>query len=733
MVRITICENCSQPISSGRADKRFCSRECQFKRAKNMARSRFREEFRTRPTTFVGIDGEGVTDEKTGKHSYVLLGVGNEQISDETGLDFNTIFSFLYSCMDHEHERKTAFVGFFLGYDFTQWFKTFPAAKAAKLLTSQGQAQRKNKVAGRPPVPVSVDDWQVDILGGKRFKLRPKTCDCVYCKHPKKPWMYICDTGSFFQTSFLNVIDPDTWAVPIVTREEYETIKKGKEIRSDAVLDDDMRRYNRLENVILAERVLPALEDGLRQLSVGLSVKQWFGPGQAAQKWMKGCAPTSEDIRKRIPILFLEAARKSYFGGWFEIMCHGYIPGITWEYDINSAYPFIISRLPCLLHGRYESGTTDSPPDLQGSITFVFARVWSKPEGSSDRTYIGGMPFRDASGSIRRPVLSEGWINLAELEGAKRAGLVCSADISEWHAYHPCDCPPPLRGMEDLYLTRLRIGKDTPLGKGSKLIYNSVSGKFAQSVGDSIIFGNPVYACLITSGCRIMILDAIASHPKGKSDVLMVATDGVYFRSPHPDLPLGNALGKWEEKQKRNLTLFKPGVYWDDKAREAIQRDELPSFKARGISPRDFSAHLSQIDDEFRSMPMDLRDAQWPAITYESRFAMVSALTALRRNQWDLAGAVTHPEITQSADPSKKRQDPYWDGDIIRSEPWPPIPLWSIRDRARSGYADMTSCPYEKRFGLADPHSQESREYYGITPDGTLTDTLASALREANQ
>ena len=161
-----------------------------------------------------------------------------------------------------------------------------------------------------------------------------------------------------------------------------------------------------------------------------------------------------------------------------------------------------------------------------------------------------------------------------------------------WLEYEPCDCKPPLRGLAGLYDARLRVGKDTPTGKAYKLIYNSMYGKLAQSVGNPK-FANSIYASLITAGCRTMILNAIATHPGRADDVLMVATDGVYFRSRHNDLAISNRLGGWSETRKENLTLFKPGVYWDDSARERIHLGKAPNFKSRGISARDFAIQLS--------------------------------------------------------------------------------------------------------------------------------------------
>src|SRR6185503_17386909 len=130
-----------------------------------------------------------------------------------------------------------------------------------------------------------------------------------------------------------------------------------------------------------------------------------------------------------IPDWYLDAARGSYYGGWFETFCHGVIKGETYEYDINSAYPSVIATLPCLLHGRFQRGT-DRPPS--GPNTLIKARVripgfhTTSDHGSTRGTarHIGVMLHRNDDGSICRPDVSEGWFWQEELEASIRAGCV---------------------------------------------------------------------------------------------------------------------------------------------------------------------------------------------------------------------------------------------------------------------------------------------------------------------
>jgi hypothetical protein len=723
-----------------------------------------------RPPTeikFIGVDGEGMT--VNGVHRYVLFGVGESQIEDTGGLRWSDVFEHLYDVHRVNGYSNTAYTGFFLGYDFSQIFRTLPEERARMLLTKQGRAARAHRQMkygtlqnhgrpGMPPHPVEYDGWQFDMLGMKRLRIRPKVCDCEVpsCKCKDKPsWMYICDVGSFFQSSFLKVIDPKGWAegTQIVTDEEWNLIKEGKEKRSTAILDDQMRMYNRLENVVLS-RVMGTLNTGFHNIGINLSPAKWFGPGQAAQTWLKNeGVPNREEIGGIVPLRMAEAARASYFGGWFEIMMHGIVPGITHEYDINSAYPSIIAKLPCLLHGEYSFGE-GLPPEKSDSITLVYADIVSPVVGYTwkhKEQHIGTMLHRER-GQISRPMSTEGWFWWDELQSARRAGLIKALDnkdkkefgqkIEKWIQYVPCDCPPPMANIANLYGKRLAVGKTSPLGKAAKLVYNSAYGKFAQSEGMNPLFGNAIYASRITAGCRMMILDAIATHPYGKADVAMVATDAVYFLHEHPTLPLSDELGEWEHEERTNLTLFKPGVYWDDKTRQRIADGENPNFKARGFKASDFIESLSRIDEEFKTWDkftdeeiIKLNNSaqvlpgifgktkwHWPAVKFVPSFVMITAVQALQRNNWELAG---HVQVGEDAKPIEQNSDPFTKRQKLRRENYKGRAIYRSLPL---GVTFEPSEPYDKRFGMDDPWSDEAKAEWGETQEGRMMDILAWIL-----
>jgi hypothetical protein len=731
------CANpeCLKPFSAGRFDQQYCSRDC----ANNAVRAKRRAEHDITFIGIDG-EGLSLKNEKGEiiAHSYVMMaacGIGTEPLvlhKNGKPLATEEILHWLYFTVRPAFP-DACFVSYGMGYDLAQWIKDLPKSRAQYLFVKKKIAERKRRNTRNPtPFPVywrpdrhSLREWDIDTLGDKRIKLRlverpwrgvdasgeeipppapRKPVSEEYVSKPKgPPWMYICDAFAFFQQAFLKAIDPkqrltdeeyerflEDGAHPksLVTKQEFEIIKEGKARREDAAFDETMLKYCALECDVLA-RLMAKLNQGFVQNDIRLQRNKFFGPGQAAQAMLDLICKrddvdfTRKNIEERVPFEFREAARRSYLGGWFELFKHGKHEGTAYEYDINSAYPKIIAQLPCLLHGQYLHGTGNPyrasqlrPHSKRGFGTApgqILCLVDALVTGKHSR--IGAMLHRQRNGSVVRPRMTEGWYWLHELEAAKRAGLIKTIDYSMWRAYIPCDCPKTLRLFEDMYQRRLDVGKNTSSGVALKLTYNSGYGKMAQSIGEPK-YANAVYASLITAGCRCMILDAIATHPDGADAVLMIATDGIFFTAPHPDLPISNRLGEWEMKEHENLMLFKPGTYWDDDTRTRARNGEWGDikFKSRGVNMEALGKVILELDDMFQ--PND--DWRWPSLPIKIPFQVISPQQALARNKWHLCGAVSNAHTIEiSADPSSKRvangpgwSAPHMTGDTLRSTPY---------------------------------------------------------------
>jgi hypothetical protein len=163
------------------------------------------------------------------------------------------------------------------------------------------------------------------------------------------------------------------------------------------------------------------------------------------------------------------------------------------------------------------------------------------------------------------------------------------------------------------------------------------------------------------------------------------------------------------------------------------------------VSAKDFAGTIESVDRKFmewgakppaisdtRFTPEELEamgEPTWPKVKFTSRFAMTTALQALVRNDWETAGRVTsEKELVQNANPEDKRRDIWLDESIpgrplYRSEPLEAGRNAIYRHAGNIGGWDSIteesfwSVPYEKRFGLEDPFSEESLTTFGVSPD----------------
>lgn len=629
------------------------------------------------------MDSEGIG--RGPKHRAVLLGVGKEHYIARDlskGLQWQEVFEFLYK--QYERSPNAVFVGFYLGYDFNQWLSTLVAERARLLFTAEGRSKRlMTGVKGRRKMfPVRCEDWEFDILGLKMLSIRPRKCRCyeegIKCTHPSMPWMHICDAGPFFQMSLVKVLNPKNWESdpdgPICDKETYDRIVEWKNKRGTfSRITKGMIDYNTEENFLLAE-CCTRLAKGFHKVGITLPRDRWYGPGAAASVWLdKHTIIKHEELLKTVPKWFDIACRRSYYGGWFEIFSHGLIRGESWNYDINSAYPYAAHKLPhiCAQCG-YRRGT-GNPPDNSNAMLLFKGTVFA----NNDR--IGPVPYRAKNGSILRPSVSKGWYWGFEIDAAKRAGLVGEIRYDEWVEFVPCKHPGPFADIAAMYNLRLEVGKGNALGMALKLIINSIYGKLAQFVG-SAPYNNWFYASFITAHCRTQILDAIATHPDGISSCLMVATDGVCFDSRHPNLGISRNLGEWEETRYEDLCLFKPGVYWHKAGKE-----HLLQVKSRGVPKTEFAEQIEKAEAMFsrytpRVYPgmrkanaepvLTLIDHDW-AWVYEREpwpefevflpFRMKSCKQALNEGKWNSAGEVLEDfPVRQSSNPNTKRAEPHW-------------------------------------------------------------------------
>lgn len=609
-----------------------------------MARDWTRDKRNTKYWTFCAVDGEGgnIPDPNAlfgTSHEYLLLRAGSETIENPTGLPFQQCADFLCSL-----PRNRIYVAYFFDYDVTMMLKGIPRERAERLFDRTKRMAADNSF----PLPVEYAGYEFDYLPHKEFKIRRAG--------KGNSWTIISDVGQFFQTSFIKTLDK--WQIG--TQEEREMIAKGKSMRADFHgVDDEIRAYNAVECLYLE-----LLMEEFREVcaEVGYIPKKWQGPGYLASAMLD---THNVPRRKDIPIMdnwdFRKLANAAYYGGRFETTAAGPIAGPVYQYDINSAYPSIYRRLPCLIHGSWVRVSVRPDPGALWFGELYFTH--------STPRYLFNLPVRDKTGNITYPKEANGVYWSWEAEAAEAAGTRIKFK-SGWVYESHCSCDP-FSFIPDYYQRRLALGKSTK-GMVLKLGGNSIYGKLAQSIGYAP-FANPVWAGLTTAGCRAQILNAYAQDPL---NCYMIATDGIFVGN-RLDLPISTSLGEWEETEHSGgIFIVQPGIYYVSSG----------DVKTRGVERGRINQRRGDFEDAWRRF-IETQGEDHTVSVPVSNF--ITGKQALARNKWDIAGHWIEDEREVSFDWSIKRK---------RS-----VAIMGLRDEMRTlprdGGKDLVSVPYDRLIG----------------------------------
>lgn len=298
-------------------------------------------------------------------------------------------------------------------------------------------------------------------------------------------------------------------------------------------------------------------------------------------------------------------AWKSYFGGRFEVIERGTIEDVI-TYDINSAYPAVLRRLPdpSTLWWRYSK--RPSLTELEGAdYGFVRAVVSTMPGRSVQ-------PFAvRRAGRLTFPTLDKYpvTVTLPEFLFAMRSGLLRDATVTEsWLGYADERTVFPFSFVDEIYAKRQELKRDgnDKAQAVLKILINSLYGKLAQltktlartpedatewkrhwiwqpietypphlrewledegieihQVVKAGAYFNPVLASYVTAEVRLQLLRTVVEHEL-EDDIILLATDSVTFRRGvdlKPDLVDDRELGRWSVDSQGKMFLVGSGVY----------------------------------------------------------------------------------------------------------------------------------------------------------------------------
>jgi hypothetical protein len=248
----------------------------------------------------------------------------------------------------------------------------------------------------------------------------------------------------------------------------------------------------------------------------GFHPKKWFSSGYLAEKVLinnKIFFPKFDSIHYKIQDL----AFRSYFGGRFDMQKRGYI-GTAHLYDINSAYPYALSKIPDLSNGKWVQQKSIHK-DAKMGFFHILADI-------PDEKYVAPFPFRTKNTIIFPVGKFETYVTLPELQACESSKLY---KILDSYQFIPNSINHPYKEfIESLYEKRLKLKKEqNQLQLPLKIILNSIYGKTGQVINNKIgnLF-NPVIFSHITGFARAQLYSFIQKHGIEK-EMVAFATDSI--------------------------------------------------------------------------------------------------------------------------------------------------------------------------------------------------------------
>jgi len=542
---------------------------------------------------FVAWDGEGRNLRGKGKpQSYILFGCSTgERLLSEQHIPTNELLAFI---VEQGRKHPTAFhVAYSFGYDVNMILQTLPESTLKKL--------HKNK-----SIMLRFGDarYRVSYLPGKIFTVTAYGPGYHHKTNTHdKTTVTIYDIFTFFAKSFVAAYEEIVGPVP-----DTGVLVRGKAGRDSfefwtlAEIDE----YWREEIVLLREL---ATELRKRLYGAGLRITQWHGPGalasfalrqRAIQKSMAKCP---EAVRK--------ASKYAYAGGRFEMFRLGRVSGPIYAVDINSAYPFGLTKLPDLNSGEWRYVAN---PQRGKIARFGVYRVRLNPvAGDSFLERAPGPLFhRDKVGNISFPWVLEGWYwspevyNLTKLDDERW-------DVLEGWEYLGAS-ERPFDWIAETYALRQEWkAKGIAAQLALKLLMNSIYGKLAQRVGwneekrEAPRWHQLEWAGWVTSHCRAMMWDLMSRVPR--ESIIAVETDGMYMTTDPRTLGIEDSkeLGRWEVKEYDEILYVQSGMAW-------LRKGSEWTCKRRGLDAKTFS--LGDCESYLNTLaPRE----QWPAFKGTTR------------------------------------------------------------------------------------------------------------------
>ena len=303
---------------------------------------------------------------------------------------------------------------------------------------------------------------------------------------------------------------------------------------------------------------------------------RWISSGYLAEKVLVNHNVEIPFFRD-LPYDLQEFAFNSYFGGRFELIKRGFI-GKAWLYDINSAYPYALSKMPDILKGSWRNGLRT----IHEKAILGFFKIETKYD---ETEYLPSFAFRRITHNNDLVCFPSGeFVTYATLEELKNVDSKNYSILDSWQYFD--DNPEyPFREFIEKFYNKRKLLKEqgNPLQLPIKIILNAIYGKMGQKTGRKIgnLF-NPVIFAFITGYARAQLVSFVKQYNLEK-DVVAFATDSVCV-TRKIDVDSTNLGGFSLDKQADDVYYLQNGFYRFD-----------GSWKLRGLGKLG-NKEIEQID-----------------------------------------------------------------------------------------------------------------------------------------
>jgi hypothetical protein len=246
------------------------------------------------------------------------------------------------------------------------------------------------------------------------------------------------------------------------------------------------------------------------------------------------------------------AAQQTFHGGLFWTLKRGYFHQPLYCFDINSAYPSIMTTLPHWANGEFKE--VFEPTGAQfGWYGCTFDCCWIPQFQYQKQAFTQQMdgyePIEVIFNNKRKiyPVgLRKQWITAVEYWWMKNKGFTCEFGYGYEWTQTKNKFASPFEWMGAIYKERKLIMKRDKSGMlqyALKILLNGLYGKtcqFKHGVGKMTNF---FYASYITAETRLKVAEIAMNHPK---EAIEIATDSVTLTKDISDeLKITDYLGDW--------------------------------------------------------------------------------------------------------------------------------------------------------------------------------------------